>query len=373
MARNRKPPAPHDGFRLAAGRALPRLLFLTDRMKLQGNIGAAALQVVLASIAVQPHVLVDIHGVPGRPLDTAALAVRNTLRTHQDVVGVVILGGLDVIPSERRDTVGLPLNAPERRSDADRFVVWSDWVYGDKDNDGLPELPVSRIPDGQSANLFLAALGAPAITALTSRHGVRNLARPFADPIFAKLHGPDAIVCSHPHTSASPGYAARGDHLYFMLHGDFNDATRYWGETTGGTHVEALDLPQLQVQPGAIVLSGACWGGLSVCEPAGANRPNLTPRTAADSLALRCLAQGARGFVGCTGSHYSPIAPPFDSFGAPLHDGFWTHVRAGHGPAQALFNAKGQYAVRLGKGRHASIERIERKLFEQFTVLGLGW
>ena len=362
-------------FRLAAGRSLPRLLFLTDRQKLGQNIGADAVAIALDSIVANHHILVDTSGLPGDPLRSGIQAARSALSDRSaGLIGVVLLGGYDVVPAQRRDALGKAMNAPERMKDADRFIVWSDAAYGDVDDDGLAEVPVSRVPDGKSAELFLTALGTPSLESLSTRHGIRNMARPFAEQVFAKLKGSSAMYCSHPHVGTDASYAASGDHLYFMLHGDHDDAGRYWGETVHGSLIEAVRIDHLQVVPGAIVLTGACWGALCVREPAGIGPKGLlTLRTASDSIALRCLAQGARAFVGCTGSHYSPTVPPFDYFGAPLHDEFWCQVQAGQSPAQALFNAKGQFAARFGKRQSKQRENIERKLFEQFTVLGLGW
>jgi len=41
--------------------------------------------------------------------------------------------------------------------DADDFLVWSDDGFGDIDGDRMPEIPVSRVPDGRTANLLLRA------------------------------------------------------------------------------------------------------------------------------------------------------------------------------------------------------------------------
>ena len=91
-------------------------------------------------------------------------------------------------------------------------------------------------------------------------------------------------------------------------------------------------------------------------------------------MALSYLHAGARAFVGCTGTHYSPTVPPYNYFGGPMHTAFFRRLLAGSGPAQALFDAKVEYASGLPHGQNSSVGRaIEFKIWKQFTCLGLGW
>lgn len=357
------------GFRLAAGRPLPPLLFVTHSDRLRQNVGTTAAEAVLLALRAAPHKLVEV----GDGELAHDIVARVAADSSPEIRGIVIIGGYDVVPAERRDTLTAALrrNAPP---DADNYVVWTDNLYGDTDDDGLPELPVSRIPDGRSAQLLLRALSPPRLDPLMRRHGVRNCQRPFADSIFGALKGGDAMLASYPHPDAA-GYATAGDHLYFMLHGDFEDATRFWGELPEGGSVEAVHIDQIADMAGATVFTGCCWGALPVREPAGIPNPSgqVTPRTADDSIALRCLARGALAYVGCTGTHYSPTVAPFGYLGGPMHQAFWDRLCGGDAPAQALFEARKLYAAGIPHRRGARIEALERKLFEQFTVLGLGW
>ena len=90
-------------------------------------------------------------------------------------------------------------------------------------------------------------------------------------------------------------------------------------------------------------------------------------------MALSCLLGGARAFVGCTGVHYSPDATG-SFFGGPMHHAFWSEVAAGQAPAAALFAARKTFLADMPHGRHSALEQaIERKIWKQFTCLGLGW
>jgi hypothetical protein len=104
----------------------------------------------------------------------------------------------------------------------------------------------------------------------------------------------------------------------------------------------------------------------------------IRPRGPESSIAIAYLNAGALAFVGCTGSHYSPLKP-YDGaglsyFGKPMHDVFWANIKAGKGPAQALFDAKAEYAKNMPHGPDDPFSRaVEMKILREFTILGLGW
>jgi hypothetical protein len=261
-------------------------------------------------------------------------------------------------------------------ADSDNFIVWNDEIYGDRDGDGLPEVPVSRIPDGLSPALVMAALGA-GDASQSSRFGIRNIARPFADGLFTALPGSVKILISETTSPGTIGLGqAVGSHIYLMLHGSDFDSSQFWGETQDGDMFEALDTGNIPGNVRGVVLTGCCWGALTVAERASQIPPNRkpTPRPARSSIALSFLAAGAKAFVGCTGSHYSPVDPPYDYFGGPMHGSFWTGMGQGKAPAAALFDARLDYLKAMPHGQTSSYGiAIERKILKQFTCLGLGW
>jgi len=57
-----------------------------------------------------------------------------------------------------------------------------------------------------------------------------------------------------------------------------------------------------------------------------------------------------------------------------FHAAFWDEIRQGRPPALALFNARRNYLVDIPHGQSAMWNlAVERKLYKQFTCLGLGW
>jgi hypothetical protein len=313
---------------------------------------------------------------------------------------VVIIGGYSVVPSQR--VLCVPAELQSRvlfSNEPDGFVVWNDDVYGDVDFDSWPELPVSRVPDARSL-AFMKQLveTSPPTFGSNTEAGLRNYQRPFADVVYRDAFGNvPAMQTSTPTVSATPPELA-GDFVYLMLHGDARDGTQFIGEqTVPGDYVVAMTLDNVPRSRGAIVLAGACWGALTVSEPAYQYRPNrgvtiagsgapiaglsasqffaAQVRDPSSSLALKFLANGASAFVGCTASHYSPSNTDYDCNGRPMHENFWRAILSGSKPARALLQAKQQYALGLphvAELSDAQSQAIEYKTLWSFTCLGVG-
>jgi hypothetical protein len=194
--------------------------------------------------------------------------------------------------------------------------------------------------------------------------------------VFAALPGSGALLVSE---EARPKDVGRGGaaagHVYVMLHGSDTDGTRFWGEDESGA-LEALNISNVPKSFQGVVLTGCCWGALISTTTAAQAVPGqpAPPRVPSASLALSWLQAGARAFIGCTGTHYSPTAEPFDYFGGPMHHAFWRRYTQGEAPAAALFRAKLDYLRDIPHGqRSANGWAIELKILKQFTCLGLGW
>jgi beta-lactamase superfamily II metal-dependent hydrolase len=352
---------------------LPPLLFVTHAERLSENIGRSEAAGVLASLEGR-YGVVDLAKEP-----SAFEAIRREAR-NAPVKGVVIVGGYDVVPSERYDTLPPSLRAsigPSAQNDPDNFIVWSDQSYGDLDGDLLADVPVSRIPDGHTARVVQVALTGKSPSSKAGRFGLRNYARPFADQIYSGVTGIEGMLTSQavrPNAINSGSLSAKL--IYLMLHGSDTDGSRFWGETQGGM-LEALNVTNVPDPCGGIIFSGCCWGALTVRTRAAVYRSGdpVQVVTPAQSVALSFLSAGASAFVGCTGAHYSPVdGNHLNYFGAPLHTAFWKQIVAGKKPAEALFLAKIDYIRGMPHGRDKIEEvAIENKILRQFTCLGLGW
>lgn len=358
---------------LASGRELPQLLFVTYAPKLRENIGQQEARDAVDTIRRRGQTVLEVQN-QANPF----VEIQKEVATGK-YKGVVVLGGYDVLPSQRLDVLDPGLRAElgsDTHSDADNFVVWSDVTYGDIDGDGLAELPVSRIPDAKSSRLVYAALRA-GVRESTKRFGVRNYARPFADPVYNLVPGVDKLLVSELTTPGAIGArSASGSALYFMLHGADWDGTRFWGESAGGGTLEAFNISNVADSCPGVVFTGCCWGALTVQQLASrsADGQILAPRPVEGSIALSFLQAGAVAFVGCTGSHYSPTKSPYDFFGGPMHTAFWKSYNGNRQPAAALFLAKEEYLKNIPHGQRSSLSRaIELKILREYTCLGLGW
>lgn len=358
-------------------RALPKLLFVTSEAGLKNNLPAKLVDDALRALRAGGHGVIS--EIPAAaPLELAVTKVHAALRTDS-FSGVVLLGGYDVLPSCRVDvlTPALRQEIDSRIQDPDDFKVWSDAIYGDLNRDTYEDLPISRIPDGKSTELFTAALQARDGDA-AAKSGIRNSRRPFAESVFNGISGDGTLLSSHPAEIAHGlqcGRGARG-HLYLMLHGSDADGSALWGEGENrGMLIETFNCQCLPNRGGGVVFTGACWGALIVTRRACAQNPEFPPQSKAvdQSIALSALKAGFKAFIGCTGSHYSPLDANPDRAGGPLHRFFWEALVQGEPPARALFKAKRRYAQGIPYRDDAAEEAVDQKILRQFTCLGLGW
>lgn len=364
---------PANSKAIGGGRILPNLLFATDPDRLRANVGTAA-DDALMLIGTAGKSLLEVTDSPNVWEKVAQAA-----KGHD---GVVIVGGHDVL--RMRSTNALPgalrksLGSP---ADADAFVVWNDDSYGDIDGDHAAEMPVTRIPDGHDRRLLLKALTAAPGRPRRKRFGLRNVKRPFAADIFSRIVGAEAMLESEP-TACGDGSAAglNARHLYLVLHGQSMDCSSLCGEAGGVKDFKALSVACIPALRGATAFLGACYGALTVdltalYDPVG---DQAVPLTSQQSIALRLLSRGALAVIGCTGTHYSPLAPTYDAIaqchtGAPIHELFWQHILAGRPPAAALYQAKIDYLSYLPYCAGDSATAMTLKHWRQFTCLGLGW
>jgi hypothetical protein len=354
-------------------RQLPPLLFLTDGVALAQKIGAANVDALVKTLvdAGQTVLNIEVNGASPR-------AIANSIRSEMTgVSGVVLIGDVDVLPAERFDVLPPDLRQAlsDPEGDPDNFIVWNDEVYGSKDDDEIADLPVSRIPDGGSAETVARALRASGGSG-SGRFGIRNVARPFADVIFKKVAKTTTLRVSHPVRYTDFQSSDVGpDLVYIMLHGSDADTRKFWGETASAGPLEAINVAQVPADFSGVVLAGCCWGALTASQKAVDAAPDatLSGRAATESLAVAFVHAGARAFVGCTGVHYSPPGNSIKSAGAPMHEAFLGELSKGEAPAQALFNAKRTCLRKIQAAGSVEELAVGLKIIRQFTCLGLGW
>jgi beta-lactamase superfamily II metal-dependent hydrolase len=363
-------------FRLAPATRERHIAFVTDTARLRTLVGAFA-DDCLRAVRADGHVVVDLGG----RTDPAACVALVRGEPLVGVSGVVLLGGPEVVPPVVVDCLppSLRSSVAQTTDDPDAFYVWSDEPYADRDADLVAELPVSRVLDGGDAGLLRRQLTSTPAGFSPRRHGHRNVNRPFAEHMFAHAGaGPQTpMMTTLAATPDTIGAAAvSGDLVYIMLHGSDSDGSRFWGETDTGAGMLALRTENVGEVPGATVFTGCCWGALAwypIARDAGDGR-SVKSRKPDGSLAMRFLERGARAFIGCTGAHYSPDQPPYETAGGPMHRAFWQHTAAGKPPAQAIFDAKKDYAQWMGTQRQTAESRaVSYKILRQYTCLGLGW
>jgi beta-lactamase superfamily II metal-dependent hydrolase len=355
------------------GQRLAGILAVTSSAGLTENLGQLEAERVLHAMASLGAKVLDMP--MGISIAEAAARAREELNRGA-IRGVLLAGGYDVVPSQVVDALPPEVRAAMTvNDDEDDFIVWADDAYGDRDGDGLAEVPVSRIPDARSAALVDAALSAPAVNYARAT-AIRNLARPWAERIFNGIGGVPPMLVSEPTAPGPPAHPLAGELVYLMLHGHFQYAHAFEGERADGTLVEAIGVSDVGPAPGAVVLAGCCWGALPIDTLA---REAAAGRTFASwpperSMALTYLKQGARAFVGCTGTHYSPPEEPYFYYGEPMHEYFFAELMAGQPPAAALFEAKRRYVVGIPFGPDdLRSQAIEYKIWRQFICLGIGW
>jgi beta-lactamase superfamily II metal-dependent hydrolase len=367
-----------SGLQIGGGRRLPPLMFATNRAALARKIGADATDRLLNAITASGQTCFDALPAGRRALAQASRALRQQIRSG--IEGVVLLGGygvvapqlIDVLDPHLREQVG------HRNDDIDDFYVWSDEIYGDLDGDGLPELPVTRIPDGGSAELVFAAIQATRPPATAGYSSVINRNRPFAQKLLSLLPGSGTKLTSDPTIPRTiPAGRLKTGAVYFMLHGTYTDETQFWGEKADGHQLVAVNLTNIPETTPSVIFTGCCWGALTVDTPAFDVRESnsrVTDLKEEESVALTFLRRGALAYLGCTGSHYSPDEEPYQYFGGPMHRAFWQNYTGGKAPARALFDAKVTFISGMPHGRTDSFDRaVENKILRQYHCLGLGW
>jgi hypothetical protein len=369
-------------YQLAGGRDLPPLLFITCSAALTGfGETLATLQEAIPA----PHRIVVLPD-DGDPEALAGI-ISDAARNGDAPAGVVLLGGYDTLPARLVRAIGDDL-LPDvsMQEEIDHYIAWNDDHYGDLDGNGLPEVPVSRIPAGVNLRRALHASAPADAPARPPWRAVRIDTFDYADSVYQGLK--QAGTCpmlnfgpATAHLIKQDGIAA--ERVYFACHADYSSPAIF--KTFQG--IPVVKARQVPDADGSIVLAACCYSATTVnvsplhASTAGLQRP--AHLRADQSLALTYIDKGARAYVGFTALLWIPKSSPFGYFGAPLHRMFWENVTGkGIPPARALFEAKAEfilntpYASPEGAGNSAAVATSTAKHLKDYwaaTCLGLGW
>jgi hypothetical protein len=339
-------------------------------------------QNVAASLGWDCCLLSSTQATTGAPWTT----VQEKLSTSYQ--GVVLVGGPNVVPSERRDSLrDLPeVSTTDRNNDPDDlFYVWNDDAYGTFAGATFPALPVSRIP------LSPGATADDIQHALRPRPRVTNGSIPAPNTGLAaqqfstwstavaqkrlgkKVLSSGPIATGQYKIDAAGNATIDGEALYLVLHGFPSPRVDFEGTNA----VEAMQLSDLDGANPGVVFCAACYGG-QIATVTALAATTLLVNARSTAIALTLLGLGATAFVGSTAVHYFPTDSSDDGWARPLHDAFWAALPT-LGPAKALLAAKfsqkawiASHAQRYDNGRQY-LRYQDTKMIWTFTCLGLGW
>jgi hypothetical protein len=257
---------------------------------------------------------------------------------------VLIIGDHDVVPYAV---------LPNPASDGD--VLFTDDIYGDTDHDDLlvPDIPIARIPDGNSLDMLVTQLSPSSVPA-GGNFTVANTEWRYTDLVTGQIFGPDRVLLWSLPTRHTDFDASQVNmrHTYFTLHGSPWMGTAWFGE--GDIYPVALTVAEANST--GIVLGSACFGARTF------------GRTPDNSIPLAFLDSGARAFVGTRSTIWLPLGPDLLAREAALfQNAFWAAFTGGEAPLAAFMEAKEQLAA---KARSRSATPTELKMLHDFVYYG---
>jgi len=336
----------------------------------------------------------------------AAPLVRDALKRHSEIKGVVILGDYSDVPPRRVFSIDPSLskdldaaNKANAWNDNDDWWVWNDDIYGSTSVDYYPDYPVSRLPIVPRQSRDVVG-NRPESAAPPPARGMRAAEFVFAHVIYHRhLGNPKVEVETSPPWPPDPSVggstSAAGmldaDNLYLALHNDGSVDFQFTGTPPDVGPVPLAidrDLVDGHWVTNGVAFGAICWGALMSTRPARRVKPGMAivPRTVDQSLPLTFIDHGANAFVGFTALHYVPEPPKdyeipedlskFDlRIGGQLHADFWEIFKGGAvRPAEALGLAKEKFIGEMPTGGDHALARAKNlKAFWSATCIGFGW
>ena len=260
----------------------------------------------------------------------------------------ILIGGDDIIPFCR-------IENPARDYDKD---VLSDNCYASLDADFLlPEISLSRIPDGNNPNFFIQLISSIGIHH-TAKGSIGYTAKVWIEAsksVYETLPDRKDILTSPPMKSILLGEKiSEKQFFYFNLHG--SDTDNPWYGQEGGNYPVALMPENIKTVDGGFVFSEACYGAY------------ILKKKVKNSIALKFLENGISAFCGSTTIAYGPAAPP--STEADLLAKFYfQNLLNGEDAGNAFLNAKHQFFKEMIKTQ-GFLDGDDKKTLYQFVLYG---
>jgi hypothetical protein len=354
--------------KLGGGRRLPHLFFITQPERLIEKFGKDNFQVIEKIITAAKMPIYYLPDGMHNARDCVLNSRHFLQKCHKEkaIKGVVLLGGDDVVPFEIRNT----LDGSFGNANLSDFLVWSDDGYGVLGDLEFPDLPVSRIPDGNSFALMIAALTAKKISKNRNSMAIINTTREYGIDIyenFVPYSNKNNLWLYHDQThKPNPPAKINGSFGYIILHGSTN-AEIFSGSNRSNFTVDDVKKSQLNV-----VFSAACYSATQI-NSLPSEVSQRYQRVAIDnSIALEFLRQGTLAYIGVVVEHISSADDKF-LLGKPFHIYFWKALKR-YAPAKALWIAKQVYTICIPHySNNPRLTALEYKLSQSFICLGLGW
>ncbi len=316
------------------------------------------------------------------------LGHRNAIPIEAGQIGVLLLGGDDVIPHFR---------VPNPTDDDDGELL-TDNFYGllDGGSAWAPDVPVGRLPTGSADNLSLLLRQLDLLVDARRRSRLRGrtrgitgiglaaiqsigLGRSPASPlvwssgdlqsvasdVITALPSGGLVRASPPASSASfdPTIFANRRCVHLSLNGSVENNT-WFGQPLPS---ETEDGWQAVVAVSAEQLVGLNLAGpvvFAACSYSAA----IDPNRAGASLAVRLLQEGAVAFIGPTALGYGSDLPPLA--GADLlGQRFWHNLVLGRSVGAALLAARREYVARMAE-EQGYLDGEDQKTLLEFCLYG---